>query len=53
MQSTNVTLETLNRLGQYGGGRWGIELRPMVLYNPRMLSVKFMVPVIIGLVLQM
>ena len=53
VQSANVTVEALNRAGQSGGTRGGIELRPVVLYNPRMLSVKFMVPAIIGLVLQM
>jgi ABC-2 type transport system permease protein len=30
----------------------GIDLRPVVLYNPRMLSVMFMVPGLIGLILQ-
>lgn len=30
----------------------GIDLRPVVLYNPSMLSVNFMVPGIIGLILQ-
>src|SRR5690606_16886432 len=30
-----------------------IDLRPVVLYNPRMLSVTFMVPALIGLVLQL
>ncbi|MFA7249846.1 MAG: ABC transporter permease [Dehalococcoidia bacterium] len=53
VQSSTVTLETLNRAGQGGSSRGGIDLRPVVLYNPRMLSVKFMVPALIGLVLQM
>ncbi|MEI6136157.1 MAG: ABC transporter permease [Chloroflexota bacterium] len=54
VQSANVTLETLNRAGRAGSTeRGGIELRPVVLYNPRMLSVKFMVPALIGLVLQL
>ncbi len=54
VQSGQVTLEALNRAGRAGGvERGGIELRPVVLYNPRMLSVKFMVPALIGLVLQM
>jgi ABC-2 type transport system permease protein len=30
----------------------GIELRPIVLYNPSMLSVNFMIPGLIGLILQ-
>ena len=33
--------------------RGGIDLRPVVLYNPRMLSVRFMVPALIGMVLQL
>ena len=53
VQSATVTVEALNRLGQTSNARGGIELRPVVLYNPRMLSVKFMVPALIGLVLQM
>ncbi|MGE3855912.1 MAG: ABC transporter permease [Dehalococcoidia bacterium] len=53
VQSAIVTVETLNRMGQSGGARGGIDLRPVVLYNPRMLSVKFMVPALIGLVLQL
>jgi ABC-2 type transport system permease protein len=36
-------------LGGLGGG---IDLRPVVLYNPRMLSANFMIPGIIGLILQ-
>ena len=53
VHSAGVALETLNRLGQSPGARGGIELRPVVLYNPRMLSVTFMVPALIGLILQM
>ena len=53
VQSGAVTVEALNRLGQSSNSRGGIDLRPVVLYNPRMLSVKFMVPALIGLVLQM
>jgi len=30
----------------------GIELRPVVLYNPSMLSVTFMIPGLVGLILQ-
>jgi ABC-2 type transport system permease protein len=30
----------------------GVELRPVVLYNPSMLSVHFMIPGLIGLILQ-
>jgi ABC-2 type transport system permease protein len=34
------------------GAPGGIELRPIVLYNPSMLSVNFMIPGLIGLILQ-
>ncbi|MCC6238263.1 MAG: ABC transporter permease [Dehalococcoidia bacterium] len=51
-QSGVVTLETLARAGA-GAPRGGIELRPVVLYNPRMVSVMFMVPGLIGIILQM
>ena len=52
VHSGAVTLEALNRVGRTGTTA-GIELRPVVLYNPRMLSVKFMVPALIGLILQL
>ncbi len=51
-QSGAITLETLARAGT-GASRGGIELRPVVLYNPRMVSVMFMVPGLIGIILQM
>ncbi|MFN8638680.1 MAG: ABC transporter permease [Dehalococcoidia bacterium] len=51
-QSGRVTLETLSRTGP-GPALGGIELRPVVLYNPRMISVLFMVPGLIGIILQM
>lgn len=35
-----------------GGGGASVELRPVVLYNPSMLSVNFMIPGLIGLILQ-
>jgi ABC-2 type transport system permease protein len=35
-----------------GGTPAGVELRPVVLYNPSMLSVNFMIPGLIGLILQ-
>ncbi|MFN8556795.1 MAG: ABC transporter permease [Dehalococcoidia bacterium] len=44
--------DILARAGS-GAGNGGVDLRPIVLYNPRMLSVNFMVPGIIGLVVQM
>jgi ABC-2 type transport system permease protein len=40
------------RLGAGGGAAAGIDLRPTVLYNPSMESVNFMVPGLIGLILQ-
>ncbi len=40
----------LQRLGLGGGP--AIEVRPVVLYNPAMVSVNFMIPGLIGLVLQ-
>lgn len=51
-QSGAVTLEAASRVGP-GALRTGIELRPVVLYNPRMVSVMFMVPGLIGIILQM
>ncbi len=42
------------RLGQAAGpGTAAIDLRPTVLYNPGMASVTFMIPGLIGLILQM
>lgn len=40
----------LQRLGLGGGP--ALEVRPVVLYNPAMVSVNFMIPGLIGLVLQ-
>ncbi len=39
-------------LALVAGSVGGIDLRPVVIYNPRMLSVNFMVPGIIALILQ-
>jgi ABC-2 type transport system permease protein len=50
-RSAELTAETAARLGR-GNLAGGIDLRPVVLYNPSMLSVNFMVPGIIGLILQ-
>lgn len=50
-QSAAVTVEALSRTGQ-ASARGGIDLRPVVLYNPRMVSAKFMVPGLIGIILQ-
>lgn len=51
MHSADVASGLLERLGRAGSGA-GIELRPVVLYNPSMLSVNFMIPGLIGLILQ-
>ncbi len=49
--ATNLPGAPIARFVQRGL-RGGIDLRPVVLYNPSMLSVNFMVPGIIGLILQ-
>lgn len=51
-QSGRVTVEALSRTGSTRT-LGGIELRPVVLYNPRMLSAQFMVPGLIGIILQL
>ncbi len=50
-RSVDMAAATLARLGR-GSLSGGIDLRPVVLYNPSMLSANFMVPGIIGLILQ-
>ncbi|MFN8526159.1 MAG: ABC transporter permease [Chloroflexota bacterium] len=49
--SAEVSANLAQRLGR-PSIRSGVELRPVVLYNPSMLSVNFMVPGIIGLIMQ-
>jgi ABC-2 type transport system permease protein len=49
--SAGINASTIARLGQ-GRPPGGVELRPVVLYNPSMLSATFMVPGIIGLIMQ-
>jgi ABC-2 type transport system permease protein len=51
VQSGDVISKLLARVGSRGA-QGGIELRPVVLYNPRMLSATFMVPGLIALILQ-
>jgi ABC-2 type transport system permease protein len=46
-----LTAERLQRQGQQPAGA-AIDLRPTVLYNPSMESVNFMIPGLIGLILQ-
>ncbi|HWP29513.1 MAG TPA: ABC transporter permease [Chloroflexota bacterium] len=51
MQTAEALATRLQRLGvNVGNGM--IEVRPLVLYNPQMLSVNFMIPGLIGLILQ-
>jgi ABC-2 type transport system permease protein len=45
--------ERAQRIGQRAGLSSVIEVRPTVLYNPSMESVNFMIPGLIGLILQM
>jgi ABC-2 type transport system permease protein len=49
--SGSITAGLVQRLG-HGLAAGGIELRPVVLYNPSMLSANFMVPGIIGMIMQ-
>ncbi|MBI4491296.1 MAG: ABC transporter permease [Chloroflexi bacterium] len=51
VQSGEAVASLAERLGR-GSAASGIELRPVVLYNPSMLSVNFMIPGLIGLILQ-
>jgi len=51
VQSGDVVSNLLARVGSQAG-QGGIELRPVVLYNPRLLSATFMVPGLIALILQ-
>jgi ABC-2 type transport system permease protein len=49
--SAEINASTIARLG-HGRAAGGVELRPVVLYNPSMLSANFMVPGIIGMIMQ-
>ncbi len=49
-QSTRIITQQLARRGM-GGLRSGVEMRPVVLYNPSLKSVNFMIPSIIGLIM--
>jgi ABC-2 type transport system permease protein len=51
-QSANALAAQLNRLGLGGGGP-AIDVRPVVLYNPSMESINFMIPSLIGLIIQL
>lgn len=50
VQSSKLIAEYMARRGLNGAGV-GVEMRPVVMYNPSMKSVNFMVPSIIGLIL--
>ena len=52
VQSADTLANALARQGLATSGGATIELRPVVLYNPSMLSVTFMIPGLIGLILQ-
>lgn len=43
---------TLAQVQQRGGSSASIELRPVVLYNPTMQSINFMIPGLLGLIMQ-
>jgi ABC-2 type transport system permease protein len=49
--SAEINASIIARLG-HGRKAGGVELRPVVLYNPSMLSANFMVPGIIGMIMQ-
>lgn len=49
--STRITLERLEALG--GGARPGLEVRSQVWFNPDLVSAYFMVPALIGMILQL
>jgi ABC-2 type transport system permease protein len=51
-KGAQVTAERLQRLGQVAAPPGGIDVRQLVLYNPSMESVNYMIPGLIGLILQ-
>jgi ABC-2 type transport system permease protein len=52
IRASEQTSDSLSRLTGLRNIQAAIELRPVVLYNPNMESVNFMVPGLIGLILQ-
>jgi ABC-2 type transport system permease protein len=52
VRAASQTMDTLGRLAGLRSIQASIEMRPVVLYNPNMESVNFMVPGLIGLILQ-
>jgi ABC-2 type transport system permease protein len=51
-QTALLTAEALSRAGAGRASAPGVDLRPTVLYNPSLQSVNFMIPGLIGVVLQ-
>jgi ABC-2 type transport system permease protein len=51
-QARSVDLLASSAGAASGGGGQAIDLRPIVLYNPGMQSVNFMIPGLLGLILQ-
>ncbi len=51
-QSTKIVTERLDKRGMKGLSQPPIDIRPQVLYNPALESAYFMIPAIIGQILQ-
>jgi ABC-2 type transport system permease protein len=51
--ATDLTLERLNRAGMAGSFAQAIEVRARVWYNPDLVSAYFMVPALVGIILQL
>jgi len=51
-QSAEIVGEVLERAGMASGQMPGLEVRTRVWYNPNMISANYMVPALIGLILQ-
>ena len=52
-RSADLLATSLQRAGGAGGLAMPIDLRPTVLYNPSLESVNFMIPGLVGMILQM
>ncbi|HRE29476.1 MAG TPA: ABC transporter permease, partial [Anaerolineales bacterium] len=51
-RSTALTVERLAARGQGGAPRMAIDVRTQVLFNPDLISAYYMVPALVGLILQ-
>jgi ABC-2 type transport system permease protein len=51
--ATDLTIERLNRAGMAGTFRQAIEVRARVWYNPDLVSAYFMIPALVGIILQL